>query len=175
MLSSNMALTTYRSSPSLCRFIRPSHLAWMLMLLAVGCSKTSGGNALSPDDMLDSAGVPNRWVADHYDRGSTIRIDFLKLLTPDGDFEPGEIALLKQALDTLTQAEIIALGVTQLFPGTATSVAGTNFMRFDNKIYISMAGGPSPTRPLDPDLGDKFLAFIGHPDRHVAPASRRSQ
>lgn len=148
---------------------------WMslvaLLVLGLGCKKNNPG---PQPEVSDKYGNPPSALKSVYERpGTSIRIDFLKTLNPEAGFSDDEIALIKAALNTLTDDELSRLDIHVMTSDYVPNQAKPQMMYSNDPIHVKAIyfNQPVSRRPLNQNIGNDFLAYLGYPERRISLSS----
>lgn len=126
-----------------------------------------------PNQGTDEYGLPIQFYDFLYERPGGVKIVFMHTYSGTHDFTEAEKGLLRRALDTLTNEEIINTGVHAFWPATRAPNSPLYVKRHatDPSVTFYFAQ-PTGSRPLDPNLGNELLKALGYGDRRVTSKSK---
>lgn len=151
--------------------MRKFYLLVALSLLGAGCKKSPSG---PPPETPDKYGNPPSALMGVYERpGTPIRVDIMKTYNQEAGFSEAEVGMIKAALNTLTDEELTARDLHLIGSDYVPNQANPMMMYSNDNvrgvaIYFNQ---PKSSRTPDPNLGAKFLAYLGFPGRRVNLAS----
>lgn len=148
-------------------------LTWLILLSALcgGCNKKTPPPQPENKDIY---GKTPEEIHRVYTRGPAIRVDILRTYNPEASFTDQEAEALIAALNSLTDEELARLDIhlisSDYGPNQAVPIAFyANDAVRSKAIYFNQ---PKSSRPFDPEIGSKFLAYLGFPGRKVSIASQ---